>query len=75
MQKMSRKEFVETFECLWDDNSGLPHNEEQLELAWQLMLDTLTEDGEKVDYRWRPTQKERAKWIVPRYLEEERYDD
>lgn len=72
---MKRAEFVTIFYGVWDDNSGYPHSAEQLEEVWDLVMTTLEEEGEKIDRRWRPTRQERAKWIVPRYLEEERYDD
>lgn len=70
---VTRQIFIDYFETVWQDNNGHPHNAQQLEEVWYLCMDTLEDEGLKVDRNWKPTRAEKKKYIVPKEQEPERY--
>lgn len=70
---VTRQIFIDYFETVWQDNNGCPHNAQQLEEVWYLCMDTLEDEGLKVDRNWKPTRAEKKKYIVPKEQEPERY--
>lgn len=56
---MTRAEFIEYFEAVWQGNSGeTHHSKKNLDDCWEICIDVLHQDGEEVDWNWKPTKQE-----------------